>query len=71
MFWRSSLSLISQAVYLQVPRVQSVYMYITYLTQRAKTFGLGLRQHCLGYLNRLVAINTGQNYLDFRIGFMQ
>ena len=30
-------------------------------------FGLGLRQHCL---YRLVAINAGHNYLDFRISFM-
>ena len=55
----------SPAVCLHVLRVQSVCMYITYLTQRTTILGLGLRQHGCGDLNRLVAINIGPNYLEF------
>jgi len=41
------------------------------LLRELQLWSLGLKQRCLGCLYRLMAINAGQNYLDFRIGFMQ
>ena len=69
--WRSSPCLISPLVDMRVPRVQLVYMYITYLSHSTTMLELGLSQQHRECLYTLVTITVGVNYLDFTIGCMR